>query len=615
MTKDKALDAPVAAEVKPTTPDQDEIIHVPAGKKRGRFILLILLLVLILTTFTVSDSVVAFFTGQRGPGSTFMTYEHPLLGQRSLTGPQFALVRQSLYKMQSATGRARREPDLEDVAQVIVFDELAQAAGVEVTDQELNERILGIFGSDAGYRQTLKRYQLSDKIFRAEMRREMRSSRYLLLSITGLSVADPAEAERLWKTRHQEYAFDVVAQDVEAMKEEARKLLPANPELETWFKALPAFEQDKYKLAERAKAEVVYRTVGPGVKAEDLVAKYGPAIAQKDPEVRARDYYEGFRHVRFKNPDYKPSQGSFDIEALYQKYEDVKEQAIVESEIYDCMNAWIADMQARGDTNLPVDMLAEAQGFRFGFLNDGTMRPRAEWETSPLPGAGRYVADALFREDYLPGKVHPAVVVEANHLVVVRLVERELARIPDFAEIAAKVGEEWVTKKAADLALAKLEGLRDKFGTRPGENDPAALTWRPEASSEAFAAAIAEAGMKVEHRDFQERFTPLKPGETPSPLNTFLQQSMTLYTLKENTVAKAEAARDGKTAYLVRIAGVRDGDPARMTPLEYESFSQQAVTQGMQEFGTRLTGTREYMKQRFKLHLSSWDEEQPASGS
>ncbi|MEY2786481.1 MAG: hypothetical protein RL277_2693, partial [Planctomycetota bacterium] len=58
------LYAPMASEqenIPPTATPQtalhpeDEIIHVPEGKSRARWIMLILLLILTLTTFTVGD--------------------------------------------------------------------------------------------------------------------------------------------------------------------------------------------------------------------------------------------------------------------------------------------------------------------------------------------------------------------------------------------------------------------------------------------------------------------------------------------------------------------------------------------------------------------------------
>lgn len=610
MSKEDHKHAP-AEIVQESLPVEGEVIHAPKGTKRGRFLLAFLLAIMVLTTFSVSQEVVACFTGKAGRAGTYLSFKHPTLGTATVNESEFVKTKQDLGRMEALLGMQRDSADVDDdTARFIVFDSLAQAAGIEVTDDELSESILARFGSAEAYRQALTQMRISSLDFERMLRRQKRFERYINLTATPVYAADPADVTRLWKARHQEYAFDYVELAVDTLEAEARAQIPATDELKKWFDGLSETEKNKHLAPERARAEILYRTLGPGVKAPELVAKYGSTLPAKDPEARAKDYYEGFRHVRFVNPDYKPDPGQFDIEKYYQKFEDVKDACIAESEIYDVMQAWISDMQSRLDKGETVDVVAEGRSFGLGVVNSPQLLERSNFALPGLPGYGRDVADVVFRPELEKGKLHPAVVVEKESLVVLRLVDREAAHMPAFAEIETEVKNDWVKKKAADLAVAKLEKIRDALGTRPAEGDPAAALWRPEVEADAFAQAVAAANLAVQHRDFVERSQAVKPGETATPAQTYFQQAAVLYTMREKSVAKAELSRDTKNAYLVRIAGIRDADLAKMTPLEFQSFSAQAVQEQARTYGQKLfANTKEFLKSRYDVHLRSWDEE------
>ena len=596
--------------VKESVPAQDEVIHAPKGSKRGRFVLAFLLAIMVLTTFSVSDEVVACFTGRAGRSGTFLSFRHPQLGTATVNESEFMKTKQDVSKMEALLGMQRDNSDNDDdTTRFIVFDSLAQASGVEVTDDELRTQILSRFGTDENYRTALKQMRISTLDFERTLRRQKRFERFIQLTASPVYAADPADVERLWKMRHQEYAFDYVELPVDSLKGEATAQVPADDELKKWFDGLSEPEKNKHLTQDRARAEILFRTLGPGVKAPELAAKYGATLPVQDAEVRAKDYYEGFRHIRFVNTDYKPTQGQFDIEEYYQKFDVVHDQCVAEAEIYALLSAWIADMQARQDKGDVVDFMAEGRSFGLGLHNATQLQTRNEFTVAGIPGYGRDVGDVVFRPELEKGKVHPAVIVEKESLVVLRLVERETAHMPEFAEIQAQVKDDWIQKKAQDLALAKLEKVRDALGTRPAEGDPAAALWRPEVELDAFTQAVQAAGATVQRRDFVERGQAIKPGETPTAAQTFFQQAALLYTLKEKSVAKAELGRDNKNAYLVRTAGIRDADVSKMTPQDYQQFSAQAIRESAQAYGQLLfTDSKKFLQEHYGVHMRAWDE-------
>ena len=611
MSKEELKDQPLEQEVRPHA--EEEIIHAPKGTSKGRFILGLVLAMLVLTTFMVSDNLVDLFAcGGRGRGA-YMTWKHPVHGPQEVSGLDFLTAQRNYAKVLSLlTGGSSRKEKEEDVAQLLVFDALAESAGIDITDKELGEFLTPRVGTQELYLQRTKAYGIAPRDFEAWLRRILRADRYRQLIGSSIVAPEPAEVEKLWKGRHQEYAFEYVELTADKVAEEARAQAPEGEALKAWFDALSDTEKTKYKTEERAKAQVVYKGLGPGVKADDLLAKYPPA--NPDVESAAKAYYDAFYYVRFRNPDFKPDMSKgFDPMQFYLPYEHVKEQCLAEAPLYNATEAWIADMIGRGEKNETIDLLAEGQTYRFGFRNQPEMMTRAEFSNGQLEGFGRYVSDVIFDPQLKPGSLHAHAVVEQNALVVVKLLERQDARMPEFAEIEAKVKEDWIKKKQGELAVAKLEALRDKLGTRPADGEPGATLWTPETDSETFAKVAREAGFEVSRRDWQERFVPQKAGEQPTAAQTFFQQAAPLYTKKEGSVVKAEPTRDGASAFLVRVAGVRDADLSRMTPLEYQSVSQEAAQTALRDFHTRVA-SREYLAKNFGLHLSSWDEtKEPAA--
>ena len=138
--------------------------------------------------------------------------------------------------------------------------------------------------------------------------------------------------------------------------------------------------------------------------------------------------------------------------------------------------------------------------------------------------------------------------------------------------------------------------------------------WRPESDAAKFAQVAQEASFTVQHRDFSERVAPQKPGETPTPAQTFFTQAAPLYSMPEGQVAKAEPSRDGTYAFLVRAAGARDPDVGRMKPNDWNLLSQQAVNEARSEFQKRAFAI-DALKEQYALHLKSWDEKKPAEDS
>src|SRR5688572_26531963 len=127
-------DRPRGTEVDP----EEEIVHVPKGQSRLRFVLTLSLTLFVLVIFTVGDQIMSTL-GRRPSSEDYMSWVHPTRGRQSLSGPKFFEVKRALDSFYyAATGQSLSNEAGSDknVAYQIITERLAQEAGVEVPDVE-----------------------------------------------------------------------------------------------------------------------------------------------------------------------------------------------------------------------------------------------------------------------------------------------------------------------------------------------------------------------------------------------------------------------------------------------------------------------------------------------
>lgn len=586
----------------------DDVIIAPKGSRKARFVMTFLLVITLLTTFSVSSQVIDVFTGKGGRGSSFITWKDLNGDSQSMSESEFMTVRQNLAKVyQIVMGRNERDKDDDEAAFFVVQANVAEDSGIHITAKELGKFILDRFGSGANYRELLSRFRISTKEFEDTLRKLLAIQRYQGLMMAGLTTPDMTEVEKLWKQRHQEYAFEFIELPVESFRADATALVPNDEDLKAWFDAFPDAKKDTYKRGTAAAAELAVYPLDGSVSTDKLFARY-PRPEGEDLDAAAKEYYDGNSFQRFRNhnlpQDRQPTPQDF---FLPFENPDVQAAAKREAPIYRSLGTWQSDMSRRADEGQTINMAEEAAQLGLLYRQESKPLTLEEWQKIDAPWMSRNVADWITGAADA-GKFPVTVSVDEKALVVGRVTAKEEPRTPEFSELREKVREEWITNKMGELALARLESVRDKLGTRPDSSDPAAATFAPEADHDKFAQAAADLGLQVQVFDFMERAK--NPGKTPA--ESYLRMASPLYVTKENTVPKAELARDGKNAYLVRIAGLRDADLAKMTPAEMNAFAQQSEQEAIRAFRGRTFTSREFMREQYDLHLKSWDKESEA---
>lgn len=542
--------------VQPKPHDEDEIVHTPT-KHRARWIMGILLLVMILTTFTVGDEIVKLMTGQ-GRSSAYVRWNRPGHGEQAITGEEWQAELRSLGKLYAVLGVQFQDSEMkQQVAETLIVGALAADAGIAVSDKELGEFIVGKFGNAQNYHLILPQYRVSPTEFETTLRQRLVVERYTSLMADAWNTPDIAEIEKSWKSQHQEFAFDYVTIPVDSLMAEANAVQIPDSEVHAYFDGLAQGRKDSFRTREKIAADVAGLPF-EGAATDALFAKYGKPADEAGMEKLAQSYFDGFGMRRFPG----------------KSYDEVKDKARAEGLAYASLQAWLADARARQDKGEAIDLAAETKALGLALQHMPTAIDQSEWIASkPAQWMGVQTASLIFGNatDAVAGKFYPSVIVDETGFTVVQLTQKQEPAMPAFEEIAGKLREEMQKKRAKDFAVARLEALRDQFGTRPpaaAAGQPPPPPFLPEVEEAKFYEVARSAGLEAKLRDYKERIGSLA-AELPAPIELYARTQPQLYNSKAGTVLAAGADFEGKNAFLIRVRGSRDPDPARMKANEF----------------------------------------------
>jgi len=581
---------------------EDDVIIAPRGTKRGRFIMTFLIVILVLTTFTVSDQVLNVFgVGAEGSGS-YVSWKRADGSVHALSGPEFMADKRKFAPVFAFVfpGMADRDVTDEQFASFLVLESAAAEAGVLATNKDVAKFVQDNFQSKEQYLGFTSRYKMTGKEFEDVLRRVIRYRRFQGLVTAPAAVPDLTAVEKRWKAQHQEYAADFVLLPVATIENEARTLAPDATALRAWFEALPEVEKNAYRTKEQAAAELAAFPLEGEFDATALFAKY-PRPADEDAEKLARDFHAGFGYALYRRE--KPEPGK----DFRKDFDEAKEEALRHAPIYNSLLAWqktLVDRTAAGDV---IDFPAEAAEIGLTYRNQIDPIAQDGWTALTVPWIGQYTLQRIFSAEQTTG-FFPSVVVDAKGFVVGRTTNRVPPTLPDYSEVADAVLAGWAREHAKKLAIEKLEKVRDALGTRPDPNDATAPPFKPEVDRDTFLKAVTDAGFTAQRRDWAEMNTPPVADEDPTVANYF-RSATGLLTHKLGSVPKPELDRAATNAFLVRLDGVRDADVSKITPKDLQTIGMQMASQDRQSFLQSGLLSREALVARYGLDMAPWRRE------
>lgn len=611
MSKDHSSPNPADPEIHGK--HEDDVIVVPKGSSRSRFIMTALLAVLILTTFTVSGEVVDVLTGRNRASGAYMSWKRPDGTVEVMKQQDFVLEKQSMTKTMGLLSGGRSQSDHDDVAtaQHILADRLAQDAGVAVTNEEMSRIILQVFGTPDTYKRRLADYRMSAKVFEETLRSILRVRRYEMLLTQGFAQPDPQAVLKTWKQSHQEISMETIEVTSEGLTAEAEAACPAGADLQAWYDALSEVEKSGYRrpVEARTSAEFVWFAIDPFTKSERLLAKYPRPESENQDEV-ARTWYETNKDLLYVKADLPPGQSREPDD--YKPFEEVQEHARTAGTAYQSLLDWYNDINVREAGGERASLYEEGSGMGLGYRLESTLHTLAEWDAAAMLFRGKAPVLATFEPTSEVQKLLPEVFIDSKGLFIGRLIGKEANRIPEFAEFENKVREAWIKRKKSDLAQAKLEALASKFPEEPDPYTPEVKV-HIEPDGAKFQAAATELGLEVKTQDWFDATEVPEPGQN-TPFRQFVRAAASRYGKTLGTLSPPALSFDQTSAWMSRVAAQRDPDVATMTPLEYQSAKSLATFEARNNFLKNTFLSDDFLKERYGLDLEIWRrQEEPAS--
>ena len=610
----------------------DDLIVVPEGQSRLRYLATIGLVLFLLIIFVVADTFQASLTGGGGQQDpVYLTWNDPITGEphEVLESDFFRTSRNltimgsfGLYFPDSAIfgdapppRNGAPKPTEEDIATFLVFEDLAKDTGVAVGNKEHVALLKAIFGNNAGIQQAAANARMPVEQLEAMIRRIERVSKLRNLMTAAVVVPDSEAIEAQWKEDNPLFKFQVVSTKTEPFLDQARSEAPDDETLTTWFHELPIFRQQTLFTQPTVTPDVMYVPLGEGAEFDPaaLLAAY-PAPEGTDLEEQARSYHTQNRSTRFRVPPEEQKEATVgedgekvvdETPKLFYDLEEVREQVDFEAPIHAALRALLTDLQDRANQGEEIDIAAEASKFGLALFEgpDGGFTREAVAEQEPW-GSPLASGQLIFAQE---GSLLPSVLVTEKALSIARARAKKDREEPPFADIREDVLGMWAEDRSKQIAVDTLDGVRMVLAAKP--EDVEAADWRPEIAAEELKKLAAEAGYSIVERDWLERNSvPDDDFNKATPVQRFLRGNVDMHALEPGQVAPAVASPAGDEVYLVRLEGKQEQPVDGIGAQALLQLRGSARTEDRRAFGAKVfLGDGEWMTGTAKVRFPERD--------
>lgn len=605
----------------------DEIVHVPKGASRLRFLFTLALTLVVLVIFTVGDQIMGTF-GQRPSSEDYMSWEHPARGHQSLSASEFIDAKRGLDTFAYVTtGQSLGGEGASDsaIAYQIITEGLAQEAGVEVPEVDLRRVILegepGLvpaFLNKDSYLGHLAQRQVSPQAFESALRRVLRVRRYEMLIASALAQPAPEDLEKAWKDEHQEYGFELAGLAPADVRAEAEVSVPDADGLRAWYEALSEGDKARLFLEQflpmRTSAALLSWPIGPTAP-QALLDRF-PRPESPTVEELASIYHARFGTVRFPAPvPETPAVPEGETAPpppppSVRPFDEVREQATVEAQVHTALEALLRDLRAKFQAGESPDLAALATELGLELENDGEPRTGEEWNELKGDTVGGSIALVQ------TGQFAPTTAVDATRITLVRVIERKASEAPPFDAVADLAAAKWIDERADALVGEKLKALSEKLtaAAQPAATSKEASADTPAqvVDAETFAREVEAAGIALVHQDWFDPARRVADLESLPEAERFLRSTYypgaEFYSLEVGGIAGPSPSQDERQ-WIVRLAGKRDPTELKITAGDYASLPQQALFMAL---GDVLKEQRslERLQRDFKLRFPAMEQQQ-----
>lgn len=577
----------------------EDVVHVPQGRSRMQFVVMIGLLILLLVIFIVPGAILGAVGGGGGSREdpVVFTWERPGHGTESMLLSDWFAERQAfegvlrLFPIQQLfLGIRERRPTTEDIARLLVLDALAADAGIVITDEDVVEAIQSQGYDRNTWIGSARNVRGGVPAAEENLKRVLAIRRYSDTLVHMVRVPDVEEIEELWAEEHVELAWDYLELEVATLVDDARAEAPEDEVLQAWFDGLSEIEQSAYQDPQRYKVTLAAYIDAATTPATGLLEAY-PEPEGAVAEDRAQEYYNQVFFTRFQRPEDAEAEEGEDqaTPQPYYSFDEVKDACIAEAPVYFALGSWIRDLQGRVGSGEEIDLVAEAAELGLDgrtFTEGKSLEDFREMEDI----GGMQLGSAVARTP--EGGLAGGVAADSSSMVVVRVDEIVPASMPEFSAIRDRVLDAWAEERAGELAVERLEALRANFDELiVAEDDDEESTEedaqdeepavRRSATLEEFVSASAGLSLGVQRRPWLDVGAPhTEDPDATKPAHIFLNQQRNFADLEDGEVPPAQLDRNGEYAYLFRLVGTREMPVSKMTPQAYQNYKQRTSFSG-----------------------------------
>lgn len=584
----------------PTMEEFEEYVHVPEGRSRTQFILLVGLMIFLLIVFIIPAAFQQTLTGGGGDEFPAVAYE-TAGGEFSMSSADFYTAKRlddSFRRV--ATPWLRKTPTHEETATTLLLDTLAREAGVRVSDQDLRDSLIQLaeqIGGKDAYTQYLQAsFPGGAAAFERTVRRGIRINRFLELT-TRLAAAPTADrVELAWLEEHKEYAFDYLFVETSLFEDAAKALEPTDEVLQTWIDARPTWELNQLKSAEAWSLGSAFFRFDQAAP-DALLAKY-PLADDFDVEAAGASFYTSNSYLVYQLDEPRTDEDGNEIR--YAPLEEVADSAQAAARVEAALAMWRDDVAARSAAGEDVDLALEAQELGLGWRETPGPQERQALVTDQEFGGGILTSQL---PTLSPGDVAGSVIVTKEVLQVVELIEHIEPVLPPLADIREEVLNRWARENSNELAV---DFLTELVGDATNLDAEAAM-----------ALAASDERIQSGRRDWLDRAAPADADPDAFEAgNLFVRTQagqLGLYELGEGDLSAVTLSSTRDRVYLVRSLGSRDLEFSQATPAEVAAIEGLVMNEARMDLRTAYIGDAEgelsaFLVENYKLRLPASEE-------
>jgi hypothetical protein len=591
-----------ASQTTPAPAPADEVIHAPKGTNPLKFVLMVGLLIFLLIIFVAPQAIMSAVSPSGSGGDEVLSFTLPGGNDHAVTRADFVQGHKRAFNDVFEVFSGGNETITnEQVAGLILFDELARQEGVAFTDEDLREFLTSVLEASgatvADYEAMLRqRRRVSAADFERAFARWGRVRRYLDLNsfLGGYPTADAVV--EAWTKQHVESSFEYAVLELEGIREELRAAPLTDEELQAWLDGLADNDPRAMGFNRPARTSAAQARLGleDGSDVSALLERY-PAPEGTDPEAAARAYHATNSGARFAR-DPLGAEATEEEQAAwtpYMTFEEARDRALREAAIEAALIEFAADFTARSEAGEEPDLGAEAAALGLAFEAGGVPRTHAEWRSLEEWG-GNYVAITMVRGE--AGQLSAKPLVESGAMIMILVQEQLPPGRWTVAENREVIEEGWVNQRAEALAFERLEevldGMRGEAALDEEEGEETAPDETLDIDPAVFRAAVENAGMTVVESpwlDAMNRDLQI-PADGEDPLVSFIRFKRGLYELEPGEVAAPALDTSREKVWLIRCAGKRPVPVDDMTPYDLDATRQFATGSANRDHLARALG-------------------------